>query len=235
MKLEPQKRLTDPTLRSLLARFRATEEAVADGAVPGLRVRLFPGGAANWTLALRVVGEGGVNAHGKKLLGRKIRISLGNYPQISLAAARAQANHLIEQAKLGVNPKMALGQSATAYSLTVRKLSEKYLKDYVHSRELDSARNYESAFETHINPRLGDKLAELVSREDVREVMNAARAKRPRPKGVRGGQIGGVEAARTTMSVLRQLFSWAIDERVLKRQDNPASRIQKNLPKEENR
>jgi integrase len=231
MKLEPQRRLTDPTLKSLLARPRTTEEAVADGAVPGLRVRLFPGGAANWTLALRVVGEGGVNAHGKKLLGRKIRISLGNYPQTSLAAARAQANHLIEQAKLGINPKIALGQSATAYSLTVRKLSEKYLQDYVHSRELDSARNYESAFETHINPRLGDKLAELVSREDVREVMNAARAKRPRPKGVRGGKIGGVEAARTTMSVLRQLYSWAIDERVLKRQDNPASRIQKNLPK----
>jgi integrase len=231
MKLEPQKRLTDPTLKSLLARHRTTEEAVADGAVPGLRVRLFPGGAANWTLALRVVGEGGINAHGKRLLGRKIRISLGNYPQISLPAARAQANYLIEQAKHGINPKVALGQSSTAYSLTVRKLSEKYLKDYVHSRELDSAKNYESAFDTHINPRLGDKLAELVSREDVREVMNAARAKRPRPKGLRGGQLGGVEAARTTMSVLRQLFSWAIDERVLKRQDNPASRIQKNLPK----
>lgn len=231
MKLEPQKRLTDPTLKSLLARPRTAEEAVADGAVPGLRVRLFPGGAANWTLALRVVGEGGVNAHGKRLLGRKIRISLGNYPQISLPAARAQANHLIEQAKHGVNPKIAFGQSATAYSLTVKKLSEKYLKDYVHSRELDSAKNYESAFETHINPRLGDKLAELVSREDVREVMNAARAKRPRPKGVKGGPLGGVEAARTTMSVLRQMYSWAIDERVLKRQDNPASRIQKNLPK----
>lgn len=231
MKLEPQKRLTDPTLRSLLARPRTTEEAVADGAVPGLRVRLFPGGAANWTLALRVVGEGGVNAHGKKLLGRKIRISLGNYPQICLPAARAQANHLIEQAKLGINPKIALGQSATAYSLTVRNLSEKYLQDYVHSRELDSAKNYESAFETHINPRIGDKLAELLSREEVREVMNAARSKRPRSKGQKGGQLGGVEAARTTMSVLRQMYSWAIDERVLKRQDNPASRIQKNLPK----
>jgi integrase len=42
---------------------------------------------------------------------------------------------------------------------------------------------------------------------------------------------GGVEAARTTISVSRQMYSWAIDERVLKRQDNPASRIQKNLPK----
>lgn len=51
---------------------------------------------------LRVTGEGGINAHGKRLLGRKIRVSLGNYPQVSLQAARAQANHLLDQAKLGI-------------------------------------------------------------------------------------------------------------------------------------
>jgi hypothetical protein len=140
MKLEPQKRLTDPKLKSLLATSRATEEAVPDGSVPGLRVRLFPGGAANWTLSLRVVGAGGVNAHGKKLLGRKIRVSLGNYPQVSIQAARSQANLVLEQAKQGINPKTTLAQAATAYSLTVSKLSEKYLQDYVHSKALDSTK-----------------------------------------------------------------------------------------------
>ena len=232
MKLEPLKRLTDPKLKSLLAHSRTTEEAVPDGSVPGLRVRFFPGGAANWTLALRVVGEGGVNAHGKRLLGRKIRVSLGNYPQISLQAARAQANHLIEQAKRGINPKIELAQSATAFTMTVRQLSARYLKDYVHSKALDSTKNYEIAFSTHINPNIGDKLAELVTREDARDVMSAARVKRPRPKGQKGGPLGGIEAARTAMSVLRQMYSWAIDEGVLRRRDNPASRMQKNLPKQ---
>jgi integrase len=229
--LTPRKRLTDPTLRSLQARPRSIEEEVSDGSVPGLSVRLFPGGAANWALIVRVKGEGGVNRHGKPLLGRRARVSLGNYPEISLQAARARANHLLDEARRGINPKTALGQSATAYSLTVRKLSEKYLNDYVRSRELDSIKNYTNAFDTHINSHIGDNLAELLSREEVREVMNAARVKRPRPKGQKGGQLGGVEAARTTMSVLRQMYSWAIEERVLKRQDNPASRIQKNLPK----
>lgn len=232
MKLEPLKRLTDPKLKSLLAQSRTAEEAVPDGSVPGLRIRLFPGGAANWTLALRVTGEGGINRNGKPLLGRKIRVSLGNYPQVSLQAARAQANHLIEEAKRGINPKLALAQGATAYSLTVRKLSEKYLKDYVYSRALDSAKNYEIAFDTHINPIIGDKLAELVTREEAREVMSAARVKRARPKGQKGGQLGGIEAARTTVSVLRQMYSWAIDESVLKRKDNPVSKMQKNLPKQ---
>ena len=40
-----------------------------------------------------------------------------------------------------------------------------------------------------------------------------------------------MEAARSTISVLRQMYSWAIDEGVLKRKDNPASKMQKNLPK----
>lgn len=57
--------------------------------------------------------------------------------------------------------------------------------------------------------------------------------KRKRPEGQRGGDIGGVEAARSAMSVLRHLYSWAIDESKLKRKDNPASKITKNLPKKQ--
>lgn len=232
MDLTPQKRLTDLKLKSLLQQSRTDEEVVSDGSVPGLTLRLFPGGSANWALTVRVKGEGGVNRHGKPLLGKRVRVSLGNYPQLSLQLARAQANHVLDQAKNGINPKIAMAASATAYGLTVRQLSERYLKDYVHSKELDSARKYENAFSTHINPTLGDKLAELVTREDARELMNEVRVKRVRSKGGRGGpRIGGIEAARNTMATLRQMYAWAIDEEILKRKDNPASRILKNLPR----
>jgi hypothetical protein len=80
MKLEPLKRLTDLNLRFLLKKERSGEELVPDGSVPGLSIRLFPGGAANFSLLVRVAGEGGVNQNGKRLLGRKLRVSLGNYP-----------------------------------------------------------------------------------------------------------------------------------------------------------
>jgi integrase len=73
------------------------------------------------------------------------------------------------------------------------------------------------------------------TREQVRAVMEAARLKRPRPKGQRGGEIGGVEAARTAMGVLRHMYAWAMDEGKVKRQDNPVSKIDKNLPKQRQR
>lgn len=229
--MEPLVRLTDARLRSLLKQPPDQEKLIPDGSVPGLSVRLFAGGAANWTLLVRVVGEGGVNRYGKQLRGKKVRISLGNYPLVTLEAARAQANHLIGLAKQGQNPRDALGHTATSGPLSVRALSDDFMKSHVYSRELDSTKNYENAFNVHINPQVGDRLAELLTREEVRRVMESARVKRKRPEKQRGGDIGGVEAARSTMSVLRHLYSWAIDEGKLKRKDNPASKITKNLPK----
>jgi Arm DNA-binding domain len=188
--MTPQKRLTDPTLKSLLQKARAEEEAVPDGSVPGLTVRLFPGGGANWALIVRVKGEGGVNRHGKPLLGKRLRVSLGNYPQVSLQAARAQANHLLEEAKRGINPKTALAQSATVYTMTVRQLSEKYLKDYVLSKGLDSAKNYTIAFATHINsnhrrPARGAHHARGCPKRDERCAREAAAPERPEGRPTR--------------------------------------------------
>jgi hypothetical protein len=42
---------------------------------------------------------------------------------------------------------------------------------------------------------------------------------------------GGSEAARTVIAVLRLVVSWAIRENLIKRTDNPASDMEKNLPK----
>jgi integrase len=223
-------RLTDVRLKSLLRQPRTKDEAVSDGSVPGLTIRLGLQGTGTWSLLLRVAGEGGVNEHGRALRGKKLRVTLGAYPETSLHAAHAKASNLIEQAKRGVNPKTALRANATAGGPTVEALSQDFLQTHVHSRALDSVKNYENAFAVHINPKIGDTLADLLTRDDVRMVMDSARAKRKRPRGQRGGQIGGIEAARTAMNVLRHMYSWAIDEGKLKRKDNPVSKITKNLP-----
>jgi hypothetical protein len=112
--MEPLKRLSDLRLRSLIKQARDKEEVMPDGSVPGLSVRLFPGGAANWALSYRVAGEGGVNSHGRALVGKKHRVSLGGYPTVSLEEARSKANHFLAQAKQGINPKDLLKAGATA-------------------------------------------------------------------------------------------------------------------------
>jgi integrase len=229
------KSLTDPTLKSFLRSPPGSTKSLPDGAIPGLSVRLGSTGVASWSLLIRVAGEGGVKASGKGLLGPKYRLNLGRYPEVSLSEARAKAVVLLEQAKRGVNPKEALTPTPTAGGLTVEKLSQEFMKQHVYSRELHGAAKYEVTFKTHINPCVGKQFAERLSREQVRGLMEAARVKRKRPKGEHGGPYGGIEAARTAIGVLRHMYSWAMDESKLKRRDNPASKIDKNLPKKKAR
>ena len=93
------KRLTDTAIRAALTRSRERRIDLADGAVAGLTLRLGRTRGATWALVFRVVGEGGVTDRGHARKGQKRRISLGNYPEVSLEAARALANSHLDSAK----------------------------------------------------------------------------------------------------------------------------------------
>jgi hypothetical protein len=170
--MAPIERLTDSRIRSLVKQPRTEEESVADGAVPGLYLRLYPGGSASWTLFYRVVGEGGTNRHGKPLVGKKHRLGLGFYPKVSLQAVRAKANNLIELAMQGIIRRTRSRRAQRPPGLTVQALSDVFMKEHVLSRGLDSVHLYVNAFKVHINPQIGERLTDLVTREEVRAVMN---------------------------------------------------------------
>jgi integrase len=94
---------------------------------------------------------------------------------------------------------------------------------------------YEQAFVTHINPNIGRVLVDVLDREQVLELIRKVRIRRPRSDGDRGRGRGGSEAARTVIAVLRLVLAWAIRENLVKRADNPASGMEKNLPKKRKR
>lgn len=225
------KRLTAKVIGSELQKTRTEEYELNDGACPGLALRISVTGSASWTFIFRVSGEGGVNVHGKAIKGKRHRAYLGTYPEVSLEDARSRAFGYLADARRGINPKIQLAGLATAGTVSIEALSQVFMREYVDSKDLDSAFLYRNSFATHINPIIGKEIAELISREHARKVMNAARVKRPRSEGRRGAQVGGTEAARTAMRILRHMFSWAITEKKLRRTDNPCSNIANNLPK----
>ena len=84
------KPLTDRTVATLkpIAGQRVVR---ADGDVPGLAIRVNPGGRKTWTLRYRI--------------GRRLRRwSIGTYPVISLAAARKKARLALTQLDAGIDP-----------------------------------------------------------------------------------------------------------------------------------
>lgn len=222
--------LTDVKLRGLLGKRPAQTKAFPDGSVPGLSLRLGPH-SATWSLQLRVHGEGGVSSRGHKLVGKQHRVSLGEYPQITLQAARAGANAYLDQAKRGISPLTALEAAATAGGLTIAALGVAFMADYVKMRGLKAERKYQMAIEVSINPHLGQIIADVCSREDVRDAVKKVMVKHPRGTGPRDRPKGGKEAARTMVTVLRKMFAWGGEEGKLKRKDNPVGGMEKNLPK----
>ncbi len=223
-------RLTDAALRAALRKPPKTRKDFADGAVPGLTLRLGPEGAT-WSLVLRVVGEGGISKRGHNKKGRRHRLSLGEYPAMSIQAARALANTYLDQAKKGVSPVVALEATATAGGLTVKALCEKFITDYVLMKELRAFKKYDGAIRVHIVPAIGNVLADVLSREQVRGLVKKAMVRVPRGKGPKDRPRGGKEAARTVLGVLRKMINWGTREKLLKRTDNPATGMEDNLPK----
>ena len=124
------KRLTDLAVRAAVNRSRRERFDLADGAVPGLTLRLGPH-HATWSLVVRVTGDGGVTRRGHSKKGKRVRVTLGEYPKTTLEAARSLANAYLDQAKKGVSPARALEDSATAGGLTVKALSERFFSDFV--------------------------------------------------------------------------------------------------------
>jgi integrase len=228
------KKLTDTALRAVLKNLPKVRTILLDSATDGLELRVGPH-SATWSLVFRVKGEGGVSQRGFKKKGKRHRITIGDYPTTSLETARAQANVFLAQAKAGVNPIFAFAASATAGGCLVKDLAKAFMDDYVRLKELRAERKYEMAIDTHINPKIGETLVDVLTRDEVRDLLKKVSVKVPRGPNPLDRPQGGKEAARTVLGILRKMINWGIKERKLKRQDNPAEGMESDLPKKRRR
>src|SRR6185312_13196244 len=228
------KRLTDVALRALLKHPPSQRTDVQDAATLGLELRVGPE-AMTWSLVYRVKGEGGVSKRGFKKKGKRRRLTLGDYPALSLEEARSKAQAHLADASKGIDPAQALERVATAGGLTVEQLSRKFLTDYVEMKKLRALLKYRGAIDTHIIPHAGPQLADLISRAAIREIVKKVMVKVPRGTGGRDRPRGGTEATRTVVGVFRKMIHWGIKEELLTRKDNPLEGMEDNLPKKRRR
>jgi hypothetical protein len=177
--MSASKKLADAQLRAWLKKRPARSEDIPDRSVSGLCPRLGPF-MMTWSLRLRVKGEGGVSDRGQKKNGKLHRVTLGEYPEITLDAARSLASTYLDQARRGISPLKALEAAATAGGLTVAQLAQTFIADYAKMRELRALRKCEQAIAVHIVPHLGGTLADELTRGQVREAMKKVMVKRPR-------------------------------------------------------
>lgn len=172
--------LSEPQVRT--AKPAAGRYDLADGG--GLELRVSPDGAKVWRWSGRVKG-----------VAVRARVTLGEYPSLGLAAARAKAAVLRVQARDGIDPSRP-----PEAGLTLKAAAERYhAASEARARDLDKRR-----LELHALPDLGDRPIRSITRRDVADLL-AKLAKKPSKRG--GNLTAEVNRVRTTLSAL---YAWAI-------------------------
>ena len=191
-----------------------TDAAVRHLKPTGSRVEIQDAGyTGRGALYLRVGAKGGKTwAFLYRFAGRLRRMTLGEYPGMSLAGARVAAAQAVLAIEAGADPAaQALSEKAAQRAaLTVAELAEAFVELYCKPRKRSWAED-QRILRRDVVPALGTVKAKDVTRRDIARLLDGVAA--------RGAPI----AANRTLAVVRKMFSWAVSRGEI--EANPAAGV----------
>ena len=213
--------LTDTKLRAI----KATGERREYPDRGGLVLRVSGRGATTWTVSYRVRGKGEVGGERvAQLASGKRRLTLGDYPTVGLAEARAKAAEVKRLARAGVDAADELrGGVVRARGPTVADLLGRYAEEHLRRNGLRAANNAEQKLRLHVLPAWGARPVASIERGDLVRLIEEVRV--PRTVEARQGERtlrcmrGGPGAAAEVRKWCRAMFQFAVDAGL--RPDNP--------------
>lgn len=189
--------LTDTRIRAL--RPKAARYPVSDGA--GLILEIMPSGSKFWRYRYSL--------HGK----RQSPVTIGEYPAVSLAAARERARRYTEIVSSGVSPvaDARKDRGATKRLDTVRDFAGYWIEEQMADKSAEYQRTTKRALEKDVYPAIGNKAVAEVTPGDVLAICDRIK-KRGAPK-----------MALHTRNVVKRLYEYAIARQLVT--VNPAQAV----------
>jgi integrase len=147
-----------------------------------------------------------------RLNGKREKLVLGRYPDLSLKGARAKRDELAAQVVKGESPALEkkLARAGMPTNPTLREFAERYYSEIVVERWKDP-KHIRRYLDSEIFPTLGEKALKDVNALDVQGLVYRKRD---------GGRVA---AAIQLRMVLKQIFDYAIETRLLT--VNPAAMV----------
>ena len=152
----PTRKLTDPMIRALKSPPRG-QITFYDATLPRFGLRVSSGGARTWVVFYR-------------LGGRMRRLSLGTYPLLKLADARAKAKAALAAVTQGDDP--AAEKRAEREAPTFRELVTSYLEHHAKPKKR-SWREDERMLQTYVPAAWFSMKAASITRRDIRELVES--------------------------------------------------------------
>lgn len=222
-------RLTEMAVEKLAPKEQGKRLEVVDAATPGLILRVSGPRNKTWNVLYRVAAKGGPGKRSDQVRGKLKRISIGQWPIVSLKSARERAREVMEQADRGVDPAIARQEQASRrkageFESVFDRFVELHVKQ--NTKEGRFARDRAAAMERAAaglseplrgpNGKLGrvaaerlvadfalpvwrDRMVDSITRAEVHDLLDDVIAKRGNPM------------ARELRKSLTSLFNWAAD------------------------
>jgi integrase len=197
-----RKTLTDRTLKALRPAPAGKRYTVWDGIVPNFGARVTDKGHISFVIM--------------KHLNRKlIRRCLGDYPGISLEAARHLAREALEDIARGIDPKARQEarqrEEDRRRNDTFAAMAEQFIAKHV--KKLRTADEVEAAIRREFISRWGSRPIADITRRDVVEMLDEV------------VERGTPYAAHHMLAFLRKLYNWAIARSIYGLEHSPCDRL----------
>ena len=173
----------------------------------GFIIRVLPTGLKIWTYKY-------------KRDGKTYKLTLGNYPETSLAEARDKFAAARLTVRQGLDPKAPLApepQETQTEVTTVKTLAELWIKWSQENHSPKWANTLKLALEKDIIPQFGDRLAAEIRRRDAISILEAKAADTP-------GQAVNLHKA------LRGMFQYAVEREILEHNPFAEIRAARSIP-----
>jgi integrase len=201
----PQKRLTAAMVERIAPPAKGQIE-YWDKNMPGFGLRVSYRGTKAWVLMTR-------------LHGKLTRLTLGEWPTVTLADAHVAATTAKRQAKAGVDPREVEQQRQTdaeeARQLTFGVMADQFIERYAKPKLRDrTIEGYEAALKGKLTTAWKEKPIASITRREVISLLDGLEAE---------GKHG---AAKLTLAYLRKFFGWCAERDAIS--EAPTFRIRLN-------
>lgn len=173
----------------------------------GLGVRVTPSGKKSWVYMYRFE-------------GRLRRLTLGRYPQTTVAKAHSEHGMALEKLEKGIDPAtdQVEENAEQRNSPTVKKLAELYIEKWAKPRKRTWHQD-EAYLDKNVLPIIGQRKAFKIKRKDIIKLLDGIVAR------------GSPVTANRVLEVVRKMYNFAIERDIL--EINPCTMIR--APGKENR
>lgn len=168
----------------------------------GLQLEVRPTGSKLWRLRCTINST-------------RTRLSIGEYPSISLKAARAKRDEFKEQIAQGVDPRIKEDPTDEPQSKTFSEMVDLYLEHYRENRNVKYWEGVESLFTRDANPVIGEYPIDQIKAKQIIPIVQSVQGR------------GALESGKRLFTQISKVFKFAVSHGEAER--NPCADIDKSM------